>query len=756
MLIGGFVCFAQLIVATPRLDAAYERLQQATTPSAVASVPTPPVQGPELVLWQAVRELRTSQLSNDRPTLERNLFTLSRLTGRADLGAWPNFALARAFAELAKARAPVLLSEGSLEGESHEESAWRNLRDAFRKDPEFDPARRFVLEVAVASGDRLMRRNQVEILGRMLNRDRPEADLLLVWGRHLRAEGQNDSALAAFDHSAELGGDLSRIALERARSLSAIGDSTGATRAYWAGFSPLTPAGRALYRQDFGWMLDPDSLQTFDSIPDGRLLAWVHRFWAERDAAAAARPGSRLLEQLRRWNVALGQYRALDPWRRAQFARVEFGFEGLDLPCPGSGTSLYELLARAQPTLPGDIRARESLLDHRGVIYLRHGEPAGKAVGMGPLSGVSVGQQEPPPPFLRQRIARSMEQNESWLYWIDGRWRLIHFRGSQALGYMAPTTMTSFLPVDFPEDWALRARLLPEYAGAAVRMSLSGGTKATDYRRCDVIAQSREDALVGARTDSDSPLITTPWNAVVQTFGVGDGGDGSGRVLVTFAIPGRGLHADAGPEGQLVYPITFRLVAYNRMLDSTIAIDTVRRFMRHDSLKAGEHLAGWFELPVMGGDWQVAVRAKQSNDSAGAYALAKRVTVSGGNGLALSDIVTGIADVGTPWNSLAGLFALNTLGAWPVGGTVELYYEVRGIPPRESYRSIVEVRSSDPKSMEGIRIQGTERSSGAVNGVRKSLALARLKPGSYRLIVTIESAGRRVQRERPLLVSARH
>jgi hypothetical protein len=713
------------------------------------------IRGSQGTLVQALFALRSATLTGNRTDLEHGLAGLALLVGRKELGAWPNFALARAFADLALRSAPVLLSEGSIEGESHQESAWRNLRDAVRKDPNFGLGRQFALDLAVAAGDRVQREDEVEILQLMLLGDRPEADLFLVWGRHLRAEGLDDSALVAFNRSAVLGGDASRLSLERARSLAAIGDSIAAARAYWAGLESLTSQGRELYRQDFGWMLDPDSVSTMDSVPDSRLGSWVRRFWAERDAAAALGPGGRLTEQLRRYHLALGRYRAIDAWRRTQFARVEFGFEGLDSPCPGSGTSLYELLARAQPSLPGDIRNREELLDHRGVIYLRHGEPAGRVVGVGELLGTTLMDRRSGAIAFRERTVLSMEHNESWLYWIDGRWRLVHFRGSQALGYMAPTTMTSFLPVGFPDDWQLRGRLLPEYGKAGIRMGLSGESVATDYRRCDVIARSREDALVGARTDSDSPLIVTPWDAIVQIFGVGDGRDGSGRALVTFAIPGGAIQAEPGPNGSLAYPIAFRLVAYNRVTDSTVTVDTVRRFVRRDSLEAGQHLAGWFEIPVPAGSWQVALRAKQQNDSAGVYALAKRVLVGGGNGLALSDIVTGIPEAGTPWPTAGGSFPLNTLGAWRVGGSVELYYEVRGVPEAATFRNIIEVRPIDPRSTEGVRIQTIERASGDVTQMRRTIGLSTLKAGNYRLVVTTEYAGRRVQRERPLLVLAR-
>jgi len=36
--------------------------------------------------------------------------------------------------------------------------------------------------------------------------------------------------------------------------------------------------------------------------------------------------------------------------------------------------------------------------------------------------------------------------SESWLYWLGGELRLVHFRGSLALGHYAATTLTEATP----------------------------------------------------------------------------------------------------------------------------------------------------------------------------------------------------------------------------------------------------------------------------------------------------------------------
>ncbi len=172
--------------------------------------------------------------------------------------------------------------------------------------------------------------------------------------------------------------------LERARTLRAVDDTATSRVAYWDGLDHVTPAGRQLYRMDLAWMLDPDSLTSFDNVPDDSLPVWMRRFWAERDAAAANLPGERLEAEVRRpGSTSLRTFASRIPWRRNQFHnQIEMLFEGISA-CVSNDKALYDLMVREQPSLPGDVRHREPLLDHRGLIYMHHGPPVKVAYGVG-------------------------------------------------------------------------------------------------------------------------------------------------------------------------------------------------------------------------------------------------------------------------------------------------------------------------------------------------------------------------------------
>jgi tetratricopeptide (TPR) repeat protein len=758
-----------------------DSLQQVASSATLADLAPEAKSGPDDArdLRIALYDFRRGTLDNSRGDIEHAFIRLDAVAAGHGSWPWPNYAMAREFFQLSRENAPVVASAGLHIGESHVEAGWRHLREALETDSGFEPARRLALRNLVLDDDRLLRPDERASLAVLLRRPRPEPEALLVRGRVLRNRKQYDSALVAFDSALASGGDRSRLDLERARTLRALDDTAAARRAYWDGLAHLTPAGRQLYRMDLAWMLDPDSLKPFDRVPDDSLVGWMHRFWAERDAAAANLPGERLEEHLRRWVYAFAHFRVEDPWRRNQFHnQIETLFEGISA-CVSGDKSLYDLLAREQPSLPGDVRHREPLLDHRGLIYLHHGPPVKVAYGVGhplvadTLSFATPGNDQslsdtmgsvggdglnaPPPPADFEVGDSAIGINESWLYWIDGAWRVLNFRGSEAFGRYAATTLSSYLPVGPATigDWMARIDLLPEYAAAAMEMYQYqfGGTHLpwTCLPHVQVaIKKSRQDADVATTTDTDTPFVPKPWNAVERAFGLGAGAR-SGMALVAFAIPVTALHGTPFMSDRSIYDVAFRIVAYQRSTGKTVTVDTVRHVLAPPHLGKGQNLAGWFEIPLAAGDWQIAVRAWQPGDSLGAYTLQRDVHVAPGAGLTLSDIVPG-ASGGDPWPARDGaVFPLNVLETWPAGGVAQLYFEVGGLPRGTTYRTVITVHAVGGNA-DLVRLATTDRASGPVTVVRKDLGLSRLKPGQYQLTVTIASGTESVSRQQQIVV----
>jgi hypothetical protein len=691
---------------------------------------------------EALLLLRRGELTLRRGDLAEALRLSTLATKQQRQSPWGPFVSARALAAMALAELPPGGIEGQFDGEALSDAVWRHYREVFRRQPTFAPARRLILTPLVAAGDRVLHDPQREIVLAILAAAPDDPDALLVHARDLRTAQRYDSALAAFD-AALPRADRGLIQLERARTLLALGDSAGAVAAYLEGTRYPTPTSRIAYRYDLEWILEPDTLALFNAATPEGMSAWLQRFWAQRDAEVAAAPGTRLREHLRRWVVAHREYRAFEPWRRTQFKRVEVGFEPVQAHCVGNATRMQEELAGNQPRYPGDLRARESLLDHRGLIYLRHGEPMRRIGG--------TGGADDPDGWIQNR-----SWTEFWLYWIEGAWRVIHFTESMALGTHTPTTMRSYISQYNLADWFSVGRYVPEYLEAAFQLQLPSGIPPLCRSKVQpVVRSSQAGSLLAATTEGNAPRLVETWNAVVQSFALGHATSNDGRALVTFAIPMRVLATTAYDATRVSAGVHFRLVAYNAELGKRVAIDTVRRFLIPPAAGGANHLSGWFELPLTAGRWQIAVRMDQGADTVGAYSLVRDVVIPSGDRLTMSDVIPGLNGSRPLWAGDGEGFPLGVLGAWPQGSALELYYEVRGMTAGEDYTAELEVRSTAKDSRDVVTSRTTQQATGALTRVRQSLALTKLTPGTYRVTVRITRGTETLVRERPLLIVRR-
>ncbi len=178
--------------------------------------------------------------------------------------------------------APVLASAGQYLGESHLDAAIRHLAAALAVDSVMPEATRLLTEIAYASAERepgLWLRDAVE---RALRQPLTPADLHIVAARWHRMRRELVEAEQSLSRAETLGADPGVLALERARTSIADGDSAAAVAQYLQGLVGLSAKGRDLYRQDIAAIISADSLAAFDELALEDLETWLKLFWAER------------------------------------------------------------------------------------------------------------------------------------------------------------------------------------------------------------------------------------------------------------------------------------------------------------------------------------------------------------------------------------------------------------------------------------------------------------------------------------------
>jgi len=97
---------------------------------------------------------------------------------------------------------------------------------------------------------------------------------------------------------------------------------------------------------------------------------------------------------------------------------------------------------------------------------------------------------------------------------------------------------------------------------------------------------------------------------------------------------------------------------------------------------------------------------------------------------------------------------LSPLDAYPRSGAVEVYYELSGASPGVSYQTHLELTGVSGDAKGDLRLSFTERATGSLLPLRRSVALDPLKGGQYRMTVTVVEAatGASVSRSRLLNV----
>ena len=602
----------------------------------------------------------------------------------------------------------------------------------------------------------------------MLRRVRPLLGVAAMAGaaRVERVAGSRDSAAVLWRRVLDRAVlDSGAVAVELTRDLFAAGHPEEGTAVLLAGAASETEEGVAVYRRELSWVAEPAELLAWDSTPPAERPTWLRQFWAGRDVREGWPDGARLIEHYRRVERAWKEFTlALPPSGRQRSASTTGGIdtfvdeliehrlmgrEGLNAELgveTGRGSQTIGtarlLLGQYQALgLDGPFRAfrtTQDVLDDRGIVWIRYGEPTRMVSSSGGEALQVWAYDQFSPPLILQFREENFDGQAGAsrlvpsLINIAGRFRDQFCGIEQSLCAVRTTN----------EDQRYDDSRSLETSGLGERYAqtlLDGGRVNTAV--VDRVVREGEAQIARATTTDAAPRpFTASVAPLVQLYGLRGA---EPLALAAFAIPGEQLLGTQPPAagGRTVYSVRMVLAlldAEGRRTD----IDTVRHFAVPRPLGKGEYLTGTLEAPIPTGRYQGSLLLTQ-DDGRGAVASLPGIGVPGAGGtLTLSSIVLGREGSGAAWRAPSGPVALNPLGAFPEKGSAELYYQVAEMTVGAEYATTLEFLAADRPEESALTLTFTDTARERFAEVQRSVGLANLKPGRYRLRVTVTGAGR--------------
>lgn len=532
--------------------------------------------------------------------------------------------------------------------------------------------------------------------------------ILLALGRVEREVGDLPAALNAFETYRRIGDNRALGLLEVARTRFLLGDLTGA-EAYYEGAAIDDLVSLAAYRADLE-VIAPDSvLMLFDRLRGKPRAEMLATFWGVRDRLDFRREGSRLREH----------------YRRLAMARQQFSAGGWSLPSDPAFLST------------------EAVLDDRGRLYVRHGEPDTR------VSFNAVG----------------VEPNESWHYRRAGGDLVFHFVARQdperfrlVESLFDVVDMRPAMAQTPGNEEAVRAR----QSGASEQLFRSRETLASVYADLGTPGQSsggqaeaRERALVqtslevGLATDSHEPRYPRELAARLHAVATSRSASGPAAHLL-IAVPGFGLEVEEF-EGLFVYPMRLVFVGLDAAGVAQVEVDTILRPATPTPVRPDRLLQVHFIVPL-------------PEASTLTYRMGLFVGENGGSVSPIDTIRTlparppvprlGDLILGAPSSRLSqdGI-TFGPMQSISRSERLELFAEVTGLAGDGRYRASFELRDPETGAMVFDQ-QFSGRLEEGRGAITRRLSLRGAPPGRYlAALVVTDQGGRSTQVRQRLQVT---
>jgi GWxTD domain-containing protein len=632
------------------------------------------------------------------------------LRGAAEDGPeWPFawYALGLAEARRAAWERNDRLELGSRVGLRTLERAATRHRRALEADPSFAPAAIELAAVTLELRDTALLTSAAVALRRAAAAPSPWPEVFLAWGRIERASESTDSARVAFERYLAAGGSRAVGLLELARTRLAAGE-VEAEAAYYEGAALEDSVAVAGYRADLAAVAADSELERFDQSRGPARAELLRRFWTDRDRIEMRTPGERLREHYRRLLHARRHF-ALTVSRRYYGPADAYRSGGMEI-------------------------------DDRGVIYVRHGDPAER---------------------LRPFVFGLMP-NESWRFNRAEGDLLFHFSsgwdsngGGDLYDYRLVESVLDLRGAgEAPRDQLLLSRqTLSNLYGRMLNWGQYGAARSRARER----GIGQASIAIGTTTDSHELEFAGTLGAVADLVAVGATASGTiGHFLFAIAEPGTRPEREAGG---LRYVVRVRAVASDKQDRPFADVDTTIVFRPSAPLGRSQYLIGRVEVPLPPGLWTWRA-ALQLGDSLGVVLPRDTVRVTGpDSAIALSDLALGVRGASALWQpTRQDTVLLTPFDLFLEGSEVELYYETTGAKEGATYRHEIAVfrMKGKPGVAERrpvVTLGFDERAPGSLLRSHRVLQLARLKSGRYLVEVQVhEPGGQPVARRREFRV----
>lgn len=555
-------------------------------------------------------------------------------------------------------------------------------------DSSFVPALTALVDV---TGRQMLNADPEEVLGILRRAARTSAgrslEFLLARGRLERDQGYHDSAAAVFQQYLDLGGDRDLGGFELARARLA-GGHLDAQRLYYEAAASTDSFVIANLRRDVALIAGDSGVFGFDSAGQEGRVAFLARFWSDRDRYDLRKDGERVAEHYRRL------YYARQHFRRIARRRLITGF---------------------QEYIPKQLE-----FDARGEIYIRHGEPS---------------ERVDAPDFCAV----------SWRYARGDGDLIFHFAGAPAENNYE--LIAKILTLCNPETLWLSS--VHTWTPAYGRLVAAGPNSQRQFEVEQEI-QAARDIDEGVTSDRYELTYADELPASSQVVAVGRG-DGGSLVHFAVAIPGDQLTPDSA-DGIVSYLVRTRIVVLSHDGAVLASSDLTRRHLTRGAIPEGQFLTVRDTLTVPPGMATYRIAVEQDSTRGGVFPRDSLMVGRfgfGGDALAISDLVLGSRGVNLVWLAAPeDTVFFNPLGTFIQGSSMEIYYEIYGLQGATTYRTQLAVRK-EGKDRPEITLDFSDPASSDVTRNRRTVDLSRLGRGEYLIDVTVTGAdGKQVRQSR--------